>query len=341
VHQALAAAGGGSAFRVVETSADRLAGQSLTAYEGVMLFSGSGLTRAGAAALKKFVQDGGGMLIAPSSMSGSSQQTATLNLLLADLMPASLQQPVFATTDRNRSSRLTDIDYAHPIFKLFAEPASGDPASARFFQYFSVDFKSRGGVALASFDDGHAALVERAFGKGKVVLWTAGLDVQWSDLPLKPIFLPMIHQLVGYLSRPQIKKESLAIGQPIFLDGFDASQDIKAVLSDGTEREIAGGSASFNETADAGIYSFHQRDRRESFAVNLDRRESDPQALSPADFLARLSRSSEEAHVAGIFGSSEASELEHERSQKLWRVALFVLLAVLIAEGWLAKRTPR
>jgi hypothetical protein len=341
VQQALAAAGGGLAFRVMEISADQLAGQSLAAYECIVLFSGSGLARNGVAALKKFVQEGGGLLIAPSPASGSSQQATTINLMLADLMPASLQQPVFPTVDRNRSSRLTDVDYAHPIFKLFANPASGDPASPRFFQYFAIDAKSRGGVALASFDDGRPALLEKTFGKGKVLLWTAGLDAQWSDLPLRPIFLPMIHQMVGYLARPHIKKEPLAIGQPILLDGFDASQDVKVVLPEGTEREIAAGSTSFNETAQAGVYSFYQRGGSESVAVNLDRRESDPRALSAADFLARLNRSAEQAHVAGIFGSAETSELEHERSQKLWRVALLILLVVLIAEGWLAKRTPR
>jgi hypothetical protein len=331
----------GAPFRVFEISPNQISDHPLADYECVLIFSGSGLNRNGAEVLRKFVEAGGGLLIAPSPSAGS-QDVSAFNLMLSELMPAKLLPPLFTTVDRNRSRRLTDVEYLHPIFKLFAEPANGDPGSARFFQYFAVDAVLRSGaITLASFDDNHAALIETTVGKGKVLLWTAGLDAQWSDLPLKPIFLPLIHQMAGYLARPQLKRESLAIGQPIFLDGYNASQEMKVVLPDGAERELPARTSSFNETNQAGIYRFYQQGREASFAVNLDRRESDPQSLSPADFLARLSRGSEDAQVAGVFGSAEVSEVERERTQKFWRLALFVLLLLLIGEGWLAKRTPR
>ncbi len=331
----------GTPFRLYEISPNQISGHPLNDYECVLLASAAGLNRNGAEALKKYVESGGGLLIAPSS-SASGQDASTLNLVLPELMPAKLLPPVFTTVDRNRSRRLTDVDYSHLIFKLFSEPANGDPASARFFQYYAVDAAPHpAAITLASFDDRHAALIETAFGKGKVILWTASLDAQWSDLPLKPIFLPLIHQIAAYLARPQIKRESLVIGQPIFWSGFDSSQEVKVIFPDGAERELPPRTASFNETEQAGIYRFSQRGGEASFAVNLDRRESDPQALSPADFLARLSRSSEDAQVAGVFGGADVSEVERERTQKFWRLALFVLLLLLIAEGWLAKRTPR
>jgi hypothetical protein len=342
VRQAFEVAGPAS-FRLGELHPNKLPNAPLRDYECVILAAGSGLDRSGGTLLKTFVQDGGGLLIAPPSHGGQrGNDAATYNLLLADLMPAKLLPPVFGSVDRNRNSRLVDVDFAHPVFKIFSDAANGDPASARFFQYFTTAPVARSGAAtLAAFDDGHAALMETTFGKGKVLLWTAGLDAQWSDLPLKPIFLPLIHQMIGYLARPQVKTESLVIGQPILPHDFDPRQTVEVILPDGSQQEMAVGAVSFNETWQAGIYRLRQRGKEVCVAVNLDRRESDPQALSPADFLARLSRSHEETQVAGVFGSTETSELDRERSQKLWRLALLALLVILVAEGWLAKRTLR
>jgi hypothetical protein len=257
------------------------------------------------------------------------------------MMPAKLQPPVFPRVDRNRGRRVADIDFHHPIFALFADPAHGDPGRARFFQYFGTATASLRGSTLAAFDDGHAALLEAAFGKGKTLLWTAGLDAQWSDLALKPIFLPLLYEMMEYLSKPRPKSESLRIGQPIFLDGFVEDEAMTVLLPNGAEEEIAGAASSFNATEQAGLYRFRQGRREKSFAVNLDRHESDPQSLAVEDFLARLSRSGDETPVAGVFGHDETSELDSERSQKLWRLALLALLVVLFAEGWLAKTTPR
>jgi len=346
VRQAFAVAGP-APFRFIEIDPNQLANVPLRDYECVLLIADARLSRNHAEQLRRFVQDGGGMLISPSSRNfpnGGSlpNEVATCNLLLADLMPAKLLQPAFASVDRHRSVRLADIDFGHPIFKLFADAANGDPGSARFFQYYATSPANSPAVStLAAFDDGQPALLEKAFGKGKVLLWTTGLDAQWSDLPLKPIFLPLLHQVAAYLARPTVKIESLMIGQPIFLEGFEETQPVEVVLPDGSQQELPAASTSFSATKQAGIYRFRQRGREISFAVNLDRRESDPRALSPADFLARLTQSHEAAQVAGVFGNDEADELDRERAQKLWRLALLALLIILFAEGWLAKKTPR
>ena len=53
---------------------------------------------------------------------------------------------------------------------------------------------------LARFDDGQPALVERAVGRGRMLVWTSGFDLAWNDLALKPVFLPFVHQLVRTLA---------------------------------------------------------------------------------------------------------------------------------------------
>ena len=45
------------------------------------------------------------------------------------------------------------------------------------------------------------AAAERKIGTGRVIVWTTTLDDSWTDLAVKPVFLPLVHQLVRYLAR--------------------------------------------------------------------------------------------------------------------------------------------
>ncbi len=49
--------------------------------------------------------------------------------------------------------------------------------------------------------DGGPLLLERKFGAGAVVLCTSSCTPAWNNLPLKPHFVPVLHQIVYYLSR--------------------------------------------------------------------------------------------------------------------------------------------
>ena len=37
-------------------------------------------------------------------------------------------------------------------------------------------------------------------GSGNVVLWTSTLDNYWNDLALKPVYLPLVHQVMRHLA---------------------------------------------------------------------------------------------------------------------------------------------
>ena len=40
--------------------------------------------------------------------------------------------------------------------------------------------------------------LKRRTGKGRVLLFTSSLGPSWNDLPLTPLYLPFIHQMVRY-----------------------------------------------------------------------------------------------------------------------------------------------
>ncbi len=83
---------------------------------------------------------------------------------------------------------------------MFKAPRSGDFSAARVLRYRALDVTPRERV-LARFDDGTAAAAERRVGNGRVIVFGTSLDDSWNDLALKPVYLPLVHQLTKYLAR--------------------------------------------------------------------------------------------------------------------------------------------
>ena len=48
-----------------------------------------------------------------------------------------------------------------------------------------------------------------------MLLWTSTLDLDWNDLPVKPVFLPFVHTLTKYLADFTEAPASLTVGQVI------------------------------------------------------------------------------------------------------------------------------
>ena len=123
--------------------------------------------------------------------------------------PATIGPPVDRT--RGDAARVGALEYGHPVFEPFRAPRSGDfsavPCTA------TAITAAQGSQVLARFDAGTPAVLERMAGRGCVMLWGSTLDVSWSDLPTKPVFLPFIHQTVRHLAGYTEPEPWLTVGQ--------------------------------------------------------------------------------------------------------------------------------
>ena len=61
------------------------------------------------------------------------------------------------------------------------------------------------------------AAAERKIGAGRVIVWTSTLDDSWTDIAVKPVFLPLVHQLVRYLAHYEPPTSWLTVGQVLDL----------------------------------------------------------------------------------------------------------------------------
>jgi hypothetical protein len=291
----------------------------------------------GAGVLKKFVERGGGLLVVTG-------ERASWPAGEADLLPGKLGAAVDRTS--GRAGSLGYLDYSHPVFEIFKAPRSGDFSAAHIFQYRALEPTPADRV-LARYDDGAAAAVERRVGDGRVVAWTSTLDDSWTDVAVKPVFLPLVHQLVRYLARYEQPASWFTVGQVLDLNARSRGRADRIVVTPSGERIGPSGNAQSQgilELNEQGIYELRtvvaSAGRPESIAVNIDPAESDLAAMDPRELVAAVTGHAtiEEGEPAA---PQDMTREEVERRQGLWWYLLFAGLLLLAAETVISNRLSR
>ena len=324
---------------VTNFSASHLNGRQL-----VILNDSRPPTGQAATALEQFVVGGGGLMVVAGERSTWPDDAP-------DLLPGTFGNPV----DRlGRGGSLGFVDYSHPVFELFGTPRSGDVTSGRFFRYRPMEPVPTATV-LARFDDGTPALVERRLGDGRVLFWASSLDNFWSDLALKPVFLPFVHRLVEYLSAyaPPPPWHSaghvlnLAEQRGLLADAGLSEADLVAISPAGerilvTEGERAG----FLTLSDQGFYEIRDAtatvESPLTLAVNVDLSEADLTAIDPGELASSLT-----GRVGAGRGTSadgpvrEFTSQDLEQRQVVWWYLLVAAFLVFVSETVVSNRLSR
>jgi hypothetical protein len=248
--------------------------------------------------------------------------------------------------DRSRgaAARLGALEYGHPLFEVFRGPRTGDFASARFYGFRSLTSPAREvkTQTLARFDDGQPALIERRVGNGRVLLWTSTLDTSWTDLALKPVFVPFVHRAVRYLGAYREPKPYRTVGDVVdpALHAPSGSELSRVALTPHGERiSLDGDGPEVLELAEQGFYEFRTQGRDTEppvvVASNVDLTESELTAMDPQEIVAAaMGRAGGEAAGPSAPPTDEAQE----SAQRVWWYLLFAGLALLGAETVVANR---
>lgn len=159
--------------------------------------------------LTGFVRAGGAVVFSL----GDNVAFEEYNLNFGELLPAKLIEIKGKTKGEKEFKKIGFQDFTHPILQVFAEGKEGDLTKANFSGYFACEVKSSGKVVLG-LEDGSALLIEERMAYpegGKVLLFTSTFDRDWSNLPMKPVFLPLIQQMVRYGATSDLGQEASRI----------------------------------------------------------------------------------------------------------------------------------
>jgi hypothetical protein len=296
----------------------------------VILNDAGAINAALADALTKFVNAGGQLIVS----TGPQTQPDSFNKSFEQITPAVLREAV--QTKSGESAAITDVKFDHPIFEVFQR--SGRLAAANVIGYFRSEPRTNATV-LARFEDGSPALIEAIAGKGRVMLFTSSLGPSWNDLPLTPLYLPFIHQMVRYAGTRE-ENSWYGLGQT-----FTVKKDVQgappAVDTPAgtrlTENRLTPDGELLVTAREPGFYRLRYSTQPGFAAVDADGAEGDFSKLNFQEFIAGVTGGAGGAE--GAAASQNFSSEEVEGRQKVWWSLLLVALLLLLAESALARRT--
>ena len=335
-------------FKVDVTTPSRLTPANFERRSLVILNDSSALSTAADEALRRFVNQGGGLFLVLGDR-------LPWNGTELPLLPGAIGAPVERVG--GGGGTLGFMDQSHPIFDGFKDPRNGNFATARFFRYRALTPAATDKV-LARFDDGGAAMVERVVGSGRVVALTSTLDMRWNDFPGKALFLPLVHETARYLAQYSEPEAWYTVGRML-----DVSVPIAAIVREGGASQggartsgvvmapsgaqvtIGEGGAKAVELTEQGFYSVRLTgvgERRPfQVAVNLDPGESDLTPLVPSEFVASATGKAAVTASGQSLENPEETPADLEKKQAVWWYLFAAGAGLLLAEAVLANRLSK
>lgn len=167
------------------------------------------LDAAGVAAIEHFVVAGGGVLMGVGPQTPVELANRFWTRGGDGFLPALLRPAV----DRSPAAHPAVSQIGHQALSAFT--AGGDAwAEVNVRRHLPLDVGPITDLTrILTLDGGEPLLVERMRGLGRVALLGTSLDGQWSDLPLKPAFVPLIRGLMASLGGVVLPPRNLAPGQ--------------------------------------------------------------------------------------------------------------------------------
>ncbi|MDE3058117.1 MAG: BatA domain-containing protein [Bacteroidota bacterium] len=371
----------------------QLTTDAVTRSDAVILSDVGELSPVQADQLAEFASSGGGILFFP----GSSMRLKNYNTVIFPKLhlPAMLP-PAPISDSRNPSHQnsflsFDKIDFDHPIFRgMFEEnralrhPVQRNKSLVpeRGFQheqqkiesphiFISTHFTSASLLqSVITLADGSPFVWEKKIGAGHIIGFSVGANTQWSDFPVKGIFVPLLYQSLLYAAsntNPMRSTSDALPGDPITVQASqlrrqtaraDASQAIRIIAPDKKEfllqpstRSSNGGSESIvftiHQTTLPGIYTlvedpkgFSREDTVGMIPVNMSPLESNGERATKEDIVSLAERYGLAQNSVTFIANANALEsavLQTRFGIELWKYLLTAALVIALIEMFVAR----
>lgn len=339
------------AFRTTAIEETALASAELGRYDAVLLVGPESLSSGEVDALERFVDRGGGALLFPSDRA----EAGTYDALLDALDAGSVRGFSGALSEEESIASFDRVDLDHPIFEgIFSRDRRPEAEVEQPQIYRTMDLRPSGrtGQPLIELSNGVPFLHEVRHGGG-ALLWSAVAPTpQWSDLPVRGLFVPLLYRSVYYLSAGgSVAGEQLVAGEPgeLRISGIAPGTSLRLVGPDGAEvapeqRSLFGATLlQVGSTLDTpGVYDVRAENRLvRRVAVNVDPAESDLRAATPDSAASHL-QAVVDAPVQSVSGTDSDEVAETLRTQQagteIWNVFLLLALVLLVTEMLVASQ---
>lgn len=304
-----------------------------------------------AKAIRQFVAGGGTLVV----FVGPDVDTANYNAQLADaespLLPATLGEPVGDPVSRRQASKLLRVDMEDPIFAGLYDSQDKYQSVLVYCHLTTALHGGRPGTPIAWLERDRPLLLTRQFGRGRCLLFTTSPNTVWTNLPTKPVFLPvLVRSCLGAVAgaegsggHPEGGQVQLAVtgNEPTEIDVIlpsdpaGRSATVRVQSKPGDEGNLA----TFAETFTRGIYTWQTLSQPKlsgQFVVAPEGAESDLTPLAAQALIDALP--DHPVYVAGSLDELRDAIHKAARGNPIWDYFLILVLVIATVEALFANR---
>ena len=269
-----------------------------------------------------------------------------------ELTPVDFDQPLV---------RLDPRAFDNPVLSMFEGLRRTPLSSALVSRFYEVAVEpgDDNSSVICRYNVGPPAILEKRYGAGRCLLFTTTCSAEWTNLPKKPIFLPLIHESIYYLAGSSESRRNILVGEPfrrlLRPDEYAARFSLRrrspglreGARDRGGEGEVVslagtprGGNfvLRYEDTNRAGIYELERQEGEavEYFCVNVPAEESDVQRVE-VEVIRRALPGFTFTYARDESGLGLAGERSVDQ-RELWKVLLWSVLILVCLESVLAHR---
>jgi hypothetical protein len=279
-------------FLITETDADGLLRQNFFDYDCVVVTEWRKPDASVIDQLVRFARSGGGVFLAPSL----DADTTAWNRLIARPHFGLHLGPNPDAPNPERYFVWDHFNWDHPIWAVYRQVPRDKIPEIRWYSIFKVSGTSPGSPVV-DFSGGWPSWTEIREGSGKIIASWAPPNAPYTDLPLRSLFVPLMHRLVEYLAADVSERRGdYLVGEPIVrepahtiatntdlqLTGPEGSLLRPAVDWSGNQIKV-----SIGAIERPGVYTLVAGEKPiDVFTVNIDPQETAPERIAH-DELAR------------------------------------------------------
>jgi len=316
----------------------------------VVLANVSSLKDDQTSALSSFVRNGGGLWLALGDQVDADWYNEVLGGEANDLLPLSIRNIGGSLSDDSVRTRVVASHFEHPALSLFNDRRNGNLADADLWRWHrlteSADIGTQDATVLARLETGDVFLAEKKVNKGIVIQMATTVDGDWTNMPVRSCYLPLVQQIASYLADQVTPPRNLPAGATLthYLPEKAAGKTLNVTSPDGstyTVKAVKRGSQSVAEFSDTRRPGTYQMSDEEGSSVKF------VTSASPRE--SRLDRMSEEeirestnalAESIDFIDASEKDalaqylELDGARTfgRETWKILLGAVLVLVLLE---------
>lgn len=321
--------------------------ENLSEFNVIVLANVKSLTTYELQSLEQYVSNGGSLFISLGDLIDADFYNKELFKNSEGLLPCSIGE-IKGDINKKKLFYMSAVNIKHPSLKIFAEPEVAELKNTAFYQYYQAKYSISDDriSVLCSFKNGDALLMEKKYGKGKVILFTSSVDDAWTNFPnMGPMYLPYFQQIIYYLA--YLPKSPVLVNNPIMFDmsfrdfNKECEGKLPKVMNPMGEASIVtsktikdGYLFTCDKTKIPGIYSViscsASASTIEEFCVNVDSKESNLEKITEGEFQSMYT----DVKMSFLSADREIKQqlvAEHV-GREFWKDLIYLLFAFGIAE---------